>query len=93
MANPENCDVEHKLLQQALPHPDYTFSDTECLTLNISAPAALAQQKSKDLLPVVFFCHGGGFVTGSASWPQWDAGAFVDFSAKAGTPVIVVAPK
>lgn len=40
----------------------------DCLVLNVFAPASTAGRK----LPVMFFLHGGGFTTGSASAPGYD---------------------
>ena len=92
MADPNNCDAEHLLLQHSLPHPDYSFSDTECLTLNVSTPVG-TPTKRESPLPVLVFIHGGGFVTGSASWPQWDLASLVELSVKAGTPILAVGIK
>ena len=40
----------------------------DCLVLNVFAPASAAGRK----LPVMFWLHGGGFATGSASAPGYD---------------------
>ncbi|ROW15694.1 hypothetical protein VPNG_02190 [Cytospora leucostoma] len=90
VAEPGNCDVEHELLQHALPHPDYEFSDTECLTLNVTVPSQDVRVKAARPLPVVVFVHGGGFVTGSANWPQWQLTRLVERSVENGSPVIAV---
>ncbi|KUI72129.1 Neuroligin-4, Y-linked [Cytospora mali] len=90
VADPKNCDDEHLMLQHALPRPEYSFSDTECLTLNISVPSLEARAETTGLLPVVVFVHGGGFVTGSANWPQWDLARLVERSVKSGSPLIAV---
>ncbi|POS81392.1 carboxylesterase [Diaporthe helianthi] len=90
VADPKNIDNEHLLLQHSLPHPEYSFSATECLTLNVSAPSLDARGTSAHPLPVVVFIHGGGFVTGSANWPQWDLGPLVEQSVKLDSPVIAV---
>ncbi len=86
------CDTEHILLQHSLPHPEYAFSDTQCLNLNVSVPLVDAQGGS-DALPVVVFVHGGGFVTGSGSWPQWDLAALVELSTQNGKPIVAVGIK
>lgn len=81
------------LLQHDLPHPMYRFSDTECLNLNVSIPSRDAQA-SGPLLPVLVFVHGGGFVTGSGSWPQWDLAAIVEKSVvESKTPIVAVGIK
>ncbi|KAG8162827.1 hypothetical protein KVR01_007305 [Diaporthe batatas] len=90
VADPNNVDNEHLLLQHALPHPAYAFSATECLTLNVSAPSLDARGAGAAPLPVVVFIHGGGFATGSASWPQWDLAPLVERSVKLGGPVVAV---
>lgn len=93
VADPKNCDIEHELLQHALPHPDYEFSGTECLTLNVSVPSQDVRVKAAKPLPVVVFVHGGAFVTGSANWPQWDLARLVESSVENGSPVIAVGIK
>lgn len=93
VADPKNVDNEHLLLQHSLPHPEYSFSDTECLTLNVSAPSLDARGTRAEPLPVVVFLHGGGFVTGSASWPQWDLARLVERSVKLDSPVVAVGIK
>ncbi|KAH8881346.1 alpha/beta-hydrolase [Thozetella sp. PMI_491] len=89
IANPQNCDLEQLLLQHSLPHPEYSFSDTECLNLNVSTPEGAGQSQT-DPVPVVVLIHGGGFVTGSGSWPQWDLGALVERSTLLGKPIVAV---
>lgn len=42
---------------------------------------------------MVVLIHGGGFATGSASWPQWDLAPLVERSVKLGSPVIAVGIK
>jgi para-nitrobenzyl esterase len=46
-------------------------AEAGCLTLNVWAPADAAPG---DRLPVLFWLHGGAFVTGSAGW-DWYSGA------------------
>jgi carboxylesterase type B len=83
---PKACDGEQGLIQHSLPHPEYEPSDTECLRLNIAIPAKVERQG----LPVVVFFHGGGFFTGSSSWPQYDLATFVALSIKTGLPIVAV---
>lgn len=78
------------MLQHALPHPDYEFSDTECLTLNVTVPAGATATAG---LPVVVLMHGGGFVTGSANWPQYSLARLVERSVEAGQPIVGVSIK
>jgi carboxylesterase type B len=93
VADPANCDNEQLLIQHTLPHPEYTFSDTECLTLNITAPSEHVRAKAGNNLPVLVFIHGGGFVTGSANWPQWDLTRLVEMSVKEAKPIVAVGIK
>lgn len=93
MANPANCDAEQLLLQHELPHPPYSFSDKECLTLNVSAPNAEIRAKAGKPLPVLVYVHGGGYVTGSANWPQWALAKLVELSIGHGSPIIAVGIK
>ncbi|KAK6532155.1 hypothetical protein TWF694_003315 [Orbilia ellipsospora] len=47
--------------------------------------------KKDQMLPVVVWIHGGYWVVGGNSWPQYDLQNFVDLSVKIGKPVIGVA--
>jgi para-nitrobenzyl esterase len=51
----------------------------DCLTLNIWAPANLAQNK----LPVMVFVYGGSFINGSGSLPLYDGEALARKSREA----------
>jgi carboxylesterase type B len=93
VANPQNCDLEQLLLQHPLPHPEYTFSDLECLTLNVAVPNASVRSKAGKPLPVLVYVHGGGFVTGSANWPQWELARLVELSVRQGNPIVAVGIK
>jgi carboxylesterase type B len=95
VANPKNCDIEHALLQHGLPHPEYTFSDTECLRLHVTVPhtAHTPTDGVTRKYPVVVFVHGGNFVTGSSSWPQWDLARLVELGIKVGRPIVGVGIK
>jgi para-nitrobenzyl esterase len=44
----------------------------DCLVLNIWTPAVSASGNSGKKRPVMFWCHGGGFATGSGSSPDND---------------------
>jgi para-nitrobenzyl esterase len=44
----------------------------DCLVLNIWTPAVGASGNSGQKRPVMFWCHGGGFATGSGSSPDND---------------------
>ncbi|OQE42964.1 hypothetical protein PENCOP_c003G00472 [Penicillium coprophilum] len=81
------CAWEQTLLQHSLPFPEYIQSDTECLTLNIAVPNV----KDADSLPVLVMVHGGAFVTGSSSYPQYDLARITNQSLELEKPMIVVA--
>src|ERR1700756_2179038 len=49
----------------------YQPMSEDCLTVNVVAPTALAD----DPLPVLFFIHGGGYMLGSSATPIYDGGA------------------
>lgn len=93
VADPQNCDTEQLLLQHPLPHPPYSFSDTACLTLNVTVPSAEVRAAGPSRLPVLVYVHGGGFVTGSANWPQWDLARLVGVSVERGRPIVAVGIK
>jgi carboxylesterase type B len=82
-------DMELSIIQQRLPKPDITLSDTECLNLNVTVPDGGQGRK----LPVFLFIHGGGFAIGSNSWPHLDQARIVQFSAQKDLPVIGVVIK
>jgi para-nitrobenzyl esterase len=44
----------------------------DCLVLNIWTPAVAASGNGAGKRPVMFWCHGGGFATGSGSSPDTD---------------------
>lgn len=53
-------------------HPRSTgYGEAGCLTVNVWTPA---DRSPGDRLPVLFWMHGGAFLTGSASW-DWYSGA------------------
>lgn len=89
---PENgLELEYKLIQKSLPSPTaFQQSDTECLTLNITGPSSESGRRD---LPVLAFLHGGGFTTGSSSFPHYDMSAIVEMSLECGMPIIAVGIK
>lgn len=82
-------------IQQSLPKPRVKHSDVDCLNLNITVPklpsgiGGLSKQK----LPVFIWTHGGGFVVGANSWPQYDHAKLVKLASKNGVPIIGVGIK
>lgn len=90
MSLPNGCELEHRLIQKTLPFEPFHQSDTQCLTLNISAPSS---DGSRSLLPVMVFIHGGAFTAGSSSFPQYDLGPITNMSIEVGTPMVCVGIK
>lgn len=90
----QGCDAEFGIIQHALPKPDLTVSELHGLNLNVTVP--LMQRKLPGLgskLPVCVFIHGGGYSTGSNSWPQYSQARMVKLSADMGFPMIGVGIK
>lgn len=63
------------------------------LNLNIWVPKIEGNLPEPGSLPVFVWVHGGGFVSGSGSWPQYDMERLVRLSREVGTPVIGVSLK
>ncbi|KAK4545632.1 hypothetical protein LTR36_002585 [Oleoguttula mirabilis] len=86
---PDGPQMEQSLIQHTLPDDTshLTASDTEGLNLNITVPAGTSEDAK---LPVFVFIHGGGFMVGSATWPQYDFAKLVSLSKAKGRPVIAV---
>ncbi|KAG7445244.1 esterase 1 [Guyanagaster necrorhizus] len=57
----------------------------DCLTINIFRPSNVTERSS---LPVLFWTHGGGYQTGSAS--EFNGSAIVAQSVERGTPIIYI---
>eukprot|EP01084_Bolivina_argentea_P049103 90365_1 len=49
----------------------------DCLYLNIFSPNIINGSVSGELLPVMFWIHGGGFTSGSGSWALYDGAGFM----------------
>jgi carboxylesterase type B len=79
-------DIELAIIQQRIPKPDISLSDTECLNLSVTTPEGSQGKK----LPVFLFIHGGGFAIGSNSWPHLDQARIVRLSVQKSMPVIGV---
>ncbi|KAM5349585.1 hypothetical protein ACJ41O_006090 [Fusarium nematophilum] len=71
--------LELSLIQQSLPEPDLTSSDLHALNLNIYVPKIGGKLPERGSLPVFVWIHGGGFISGSSGWPQYDLSRFVKF--------------
>ncbi|KAL4898094.1 Alpha/Beta hydrolase protein [Aspergillus ambiguus] len=81
------CDLELSAIQHTLPKKDLPQSDLDCLNLNISVPQGTTALSK---LPVFLFIHGGGFVLGANSWPQFDYTRFVQLSTEKKLPIVAV---
>lgn len=88
---PNGPEIEQGLMQHTVEYDKSTLrsSDTEGLNLNISIPILNGEQRK---LPVFVFIHGGGFMVGSATWPQYDFARFARLSKQKGKPVIAIGP-
>ncbi|KAF2011780.1 carboxylesteras-like protein [Aaosphaeria arxii CBS 175.79] len=84
----EACQFEQSsLIQQTLDTPPAPpMSDLDCLNLNITTPT----RNSEELLPVMVFVHGGGYIMGANWWPQYDCTNLVKLSIQQGTPVVAI---
>lgn len=85
-----SCELELEAIQHKLPFRHLRSSDVECLNLNITVPHGCTASSK---LPVFFFIHGGGFVMGANSWPQYELRDFVELSVKNGKPIIAIGAK
>ncbi|XP_067929338.1 fatty acyl-CoA hydrolase precursor, medium chain-like isoform X2 [Watersipora subatra] len=58
------CPQVEDLIQQDI--PDFTYTNEDCLHINIFQPNVTNDRNSLDTYPVLVFIHGGGFTKGSA---------------------------
>ncbi|TDZ31321.1 Cytochrome P450 monooxygenase patI [Colletotrichum spinosum] len=88
VSDPEGVHGEHLIIQRALPVGDFPgISGVDCLNLNVTIPR---ETKGSRALPVLVFIHGGGFMTGSNWWPQYDTKKLVQLSVKKESPIVAV---
>ncbi|KAK6508772.1 hypothetical protein TWF481_003542 [Arthrobotrys musiformis] len=86
---PNGIKFDFALSGAELPHEaEYKQSEEEGLNVVVTVPKGVEAGKK---LPVVVWIHGGYWVVGGNSWPQYDLRNFVDLSVKQGRPVIGVA--
>jgi carboxylesterase type B len=52
------------------PHDPLPQDEFKCANLNLTVPAAAAKAGGKGL-PVMVWFHGGSYMLGAASWPQY----------------------
>lgn len=82
--------LEMAMMQHSLAEPETATSDLHALNLNVTVPYLDGKLATTSKLPVFVWLHGGGFVSGSTSWPQYDMVNMVMLSAKKGLPIIGV---
>ncbi|KAH7336202.1 Carboxylesterase [Rhexocercosporidium sp. MPI-PUGE-AT-0058] len=74
--------------------PDLEEDEFACLNLNIAVPVDTlpksANRRSKTLLPVMVWVHGGAFKNGSASDPRFYPSALSTLASESNHPVIIV---
>ncbi|KAF3317309.1 hypothetical protein TWF173_010962 [Orbilia oligospora] len=86
---PDGIKFDFALCGTELPHDaEYKQSEEDGLNVVITVPKGL---KPGEKLPVIVWIHGGYWVVGGNSWPQYDLQNFVDISVKQKKPVIGVA--
>jgi carboxylesterase type B len=69
---PQPDDAEYQEFvtpKEHIPHEPLVQDEFKCCNLNISVPTG--QRESGKGLPVMVWFHGGSFMLGSASWPQY----------------------
>jgi len=65
--------------KERIPHEPLIQDEFKCCNLNISLPTGARGQNEKGL-PVMVWFHGGSFMLGSASWPQYGKISDLPFS-------------
>lgn len=68
-------------------YPGPEEQSEDCLTINVIRPAGVTPRVK---LPVAVWIYGGGYFTGSSSWPHYNFSDFVRISQKYNTPLIAV---
>jgi carboxylesterase type B len=87
------CDMEYGLIQCPLPKPELRISELDGLNLNVTVPLLSKELPPEGTLPVFMFVHGGGYASGSSSWPQYGQARLVKLSSDMGIPAIGVGIK
>jgi hypothetical protein len=70
---PQPDDAEYQEFvtpKEHIPHKPLVQDEFKCCNLNISVPTGSRKDRGKGL-PVMVWFHGGSFMLGSASWPQY----------------------
>lgn len=75
---PQSDDAEYQEFvtpKEHIPHKPLVQDEFKCCNLNVSVPIGVREDGGKRL-PVMVWFHGGSFMLGSASWPQY--GMYID---------------
>ena len=73
---PQPADAEQREFpspKERPPHEPLAQDELKCTNLNVSVPAAAVKEGHKGL-PVMVWFHGGSYMLGAASWPQYGNG-------------------
>lgn len=90
MSQHDSISSEFGFIQNTLPQNPFEPSALEGLNLNVYVPEGTDKSSH---LPVLVWIHGGGYIQGSITWPQWDLARLVRLSIENGMPVVAVALK
>lgn len=67
---PDNAEaMEYPSPKEQIPHAPLEMNEFTCTNLNITIPTG--ERKSSGGLPVMVWFHGGSYMLGAASWPQY----------------------
>jgi para-nitrobenzyl esterase len=67
---------QRKALAEVTTIPEPSIPGVDILSLNVFTPRPRAANRSAELLPVLVYIHGGGYVAGSPASPWYDGVAF-----------------
>jgi para-nitrobenzyl esterase len=67
---------QRKALAEVTTIPEPSIPGDDILNLNVFTPRPRAGNRSEELLPVLVYIHGGGYVAGSPASPWYDGVAF-----------------
>ena len=79
---PEDAEYQEFVTEKEhIPHKELVQDEFKCANLNVSVPTGPTEGGGKGL-PVMVWFHGGSFMLGAASWPQYgisSSGPLCDF--------------
>ena len=68
---PEDAEYQEFVTEKEhIPHKELVQDEFKCANLNLSVPTGHRKERGKGL-PVMVWFHGGSFMLGAASWPQY----------------------